>query len=302
MPFIVAWGAPGCHFILSEPTEEYLSGEISSSLPNTFRVVHAQNPDVVVQRFVDACKGYHGSATMGNMFAFGCLSSTPTTTSPFTDTGVLLLTYDPASKTFSSKKITYPAGTANRVGTIVANPAFASFIGNWDAGRLIRIDPAATAMTTSDIINIGSPFCQWIQDVKTGSRVYALHANNTISVTSLTTFERIATIEFAEHLGGYTCSSAGRPFLAVAEDYLYISHKFSSTAYQVQEYSLVDFKLTNTFNVNYAIHQFSVAGLYHPHDAEDSADCLDPHNSSAGRNVAGALALAATSVALFAWL
>jgi hypothetical protein len=126
----VAKAMRGCNFLISVPNPDFISGVVTSSLPNGFKIVNAAQQliyDLNVQTDPDRrCKGYHGSAQLGDHGLFGCLPAPD-------DGGFLLTSYNEASKTFSSRKIMYPDATS-RASTIYSHGAQNFFLANYGAG------------------------------------------------------------------------------------------------------------------------------------------------------------------------
>eukprot|EP00954_Amorphochlora_amoebiformis_P021669 1348040-Amorphochlora_amoeboformis.AAC.2 len=120
------------HYLISQPTPQRVARVPgASSLPNGFHIVnvngdliHSLNNDSDPQ---SSCIGFHGSGHIGNDFAFGCdqVASDPQ------HGGILLVTYDAGSQTYTSRKINYPQLPSGfRTGTIADNKYSSSFVGN----------------------------------------------------------------------------------------------------------------------------------------------------------------------------
>lgn len=159
-------------FLISVSKEAYARGDDKSvsSRPNGFQILDKAEGWKTIASFNDtadpdrSCKEFHGHASLQDVHVFGC--HVRIENDPAGDGGVLVVGKGPDGA-WGSRKLAYPDG--RRASTIKAGPAGRYLIANYggDHGRpydaLLRIDPAAEALTAGDVFQIpdGQSVCQY---------------------------------------------------------------------------------------------------------------------------------------------
>ncbi|MDP3256203.1 MAG: hypothetical protein Q8S58_16085 [Bosea sp. (in: a-proteobacteria)] len=225
--------------LLSVPNHAYAKGDdkSASSRPNGFEIVAAKGkPEAwkTLASFNDqtkaeaSCKLFHGHAAIKNVHAFGCNDGT--------DGGVLILARQ--GKGWSARKLAYP--DERRTSTIKGG-AGRYLIGNYGLkspyDALIRIDPAAKALTAGDVFAVpgNQGACQF-EVSATGKRVANLTADGKLRIydvapdwTEVASFEAVPAFDCA--FG----ASTPTPNLAVQGGLAFVSDPENG---RIREYNL----------------------------------------------------------------
>lgn len=156
----------GRQWLMSVPNPVYAKGEdrSASSRPDGFEILRQGKDGKGWERiasFNDAakadasCKLYHGHASAGGRYVFGCAEGA--------DGGVLVLSQ--AKNRWIARKLAYPDG--RRISAIKARDGARHMVANYGLkapyDALLRIDPAAKALSADDVMAVpgGQPACQF---------------------------------------------------------------------------------------------------------------------------------------------
>jgi hypothetical protein len=247
------------HIIFTDPDPDRAFG----SLPSGFLVLDESG--ATLQTFNDkldtnaSCLGMHGEAVVGHHYIFGC---------DLASTGFLILTEDPATGTFSARKLPYP--DARRSSTLAAHPAqpFAvAQYGSFPNAALIRVDPEATALTLNDIVGLPANQCGIHFEREHGERLVVLVEDGSLHVFTPNPW---ATLVALNMTAPFQCFGAvPAPRLAVSEGFAYVSRPAQG---QVVEINLETLAVTRTLDVGGTPSAVAVFGWWgvlsgaHEHD------------------------------------
>ena len=160
------------------------------SLPSGFLVVDESG--ATLQTFNDksdtnaSCLGMHGEAVVGHHYIFGCDQAS---------TGFLILTEDPATGTFSARKLPYP--DARRSSTLAAHPKQPFAVGQYGSfpnAALIRIDPEAAALTLNDTVALPANQCGLHFEREHGERLVVLVEDGSLHVLNPNPWATLGTL------------------------------------------------------------------------------------------------------------
>ena len=118
------------------------------------RIYDANGAEVAA--FPQSCPGLHGYAVIGQHYLLGCHRTEGAG-------GVLRITHntDPvhAGDRFTEAQILYPEGTTPHIGNFAYHPESPWAVAPWGTEAMIRIDPAAAALSVEDILNLPARQC-----------------------------------------------------------------------------------------------------------------------------------------------
>lgn len=270
----VAKALQNCKFIISVPNPAFLNMSVSSSIPIGFNIVTPQGQ--VVQDLSNLndpnkrCPGYHGSAVLKEYSLFAC-GEAPV------DGGVLVIKYNSASKTFTSRKINYPTA-GDRSGTIESHHANNYFLGNYGRSStgfrsLLVIDPEAQSLTSSNVVSFPAAVCSFGFERKLGNKYFVHLADGTVRIMNSTSHTELASISVPE---GAPCGTGvTRPArVAVGDLTLAIAAPINgSNEYVIYNYNLDSYAVRASWNVTGNVRAMTIFGLFEHFNDFPAQEC-----------------------------
>jgi hypothetical protein len=224
------------------------------SLPSGFVVLDASG--TTLQTFNDktnptaSCLGMHGEAVVGRQHIFGCHQN---------DTGVFILTEDAATGTFLARKLLYP--DARRTSVIVAHPEQPFAVGQYGTfpnyNALIRIDPAASALSLGDVVALPANQCGFDFEREHGEQLVVLVEDGSVHVFDPSTWMSLGSLSVSEPFQCFAEDPA--PRLAVSEGFAYVSLPALG---QVAEIHIDTVEVTRTLTVGGTPSSLAVFGWW----------------------------------------
>lgn len=248
------------YLIFSQPSLD----RARSALPSGF-AVHSLEDGGLVQTindgddFTSSCWGMHGEAVVGESYLFGCHEAL--------DGGLLVIEWDEAAGEFVSRKITYPGypNASSRTSVIEAHAQSAWGVGQWgffgttsQYRGLVRIDPAAEAITQADVIDLGAVYCGFDFERSQGEKVAVLTQDGRLRIIDVPswTVESVAQVLPDTSASG-TCAGS----LATGEGVVFVSNGSQGT---VSAFSVDDLGASTTWNVPGNPGSLAVSGFWAP--------------------------------------
>lgn len=184
-------------WLFSVPNEIYAKGEnrSASSRPNGFQILERDKSWKVLASFNDparadaSCKLFHGYAETKGRHVFGCNDGA--------DGGVLVLSQDQQGG-WGASKLAYP--DERRVSAIKARAGARHVVANYGLkgpyNALLRIDPAASAILASDVLDVsgGQPACQFDLNAD-GTRLVNLTPDGKLRVYEIASWRELAAFD-----------------------------------------------------------------------------------------------------------
>ena len=152
------------------------------------------------------CSAYHGSIAKDNAFALACDGN---------HGGILIVTYNPTSETYTSRALFYPPGfVGHRTGTLYAHDKSPYVIGNFALGAanyLLAFALTDTgAMTNSSLLPLPARQCGFEFEKSDGDYILAFLPNGTLSAL---TYDKTSSWKLLAQItvvpGMTSCTQAG---------------------------------------------------------------------------------------------
>jgi hypothetical protein len=210
--------------------------------------------------FEASCWGLHGEVAVGQQYLFGCHESL--------GGGVAVLSWSEANGRYESRKIKYPGYPAatKRTSVLTAHPKSLYAVGQWGrygaAGSeytgLVRIDPNASEITSSDILELGAVYCSYGFEQGEGETVVALARDGRVHSIDVPSWSGHKT---AQLLSPSDTACEGR--LVVGEGAAYITRAATG---DILEIDIRTLEVTRTFHVGGKPGSATLAGFWAPVD------------------------------------
>ncbi|MBM3934143.1 MAG: hypothetical protein FJ319_07560 [SAR202 cluster bacterium] len=224
-----------------DPTREF------GTLASGFKIVDQQGN--TIQTFNDKadpqkrCLGMHGEAVVGDSFLFGCFQKNIDGTG---DGGVLVLTQNPATGFFSSKKISYPDNFRTSVIKAHHDQSFAvgqyGVFHNYNA--LVRIDPAADSINQRDIYTLPANYQSFDFEHSEGDQVVVLTKDGVLRVLDLATWTLVGELDVTGPFERF--GSGALPSMVAGHGVAYITIPDTG---EIIEVHLEEMEIERTFKV-----------------------------------------------------
>jgi hypothetical protein len=184
----------------------------------------------VVQDFADttefekSCRGLHGEASMGRYVLFGC--------NGVSDSGALLLTYDTTTQQYASKKIRY-FKDGRGTGTVKSHGKQSVFIGNLGARHLARYKPSASALDSSDVVELDSAQAGFEFEKEHGEHLAVLTRSGKLHIFKPRNgWEKVKTVDLLTT--GHWATGNLVPKLITGPGYAYVSDPHNGKIHEVR--------------------------------------------------------------------
>jgi hypothetical protein len=208
-PALTQWPSPGgqhgivvplgkSRWLMSVPNPAYVKGDDrkASSRPNGFELLRQERDGkwAKLASFNDeakpeaSCKLYHGHAAAGATHVFGCAEGE----------GGGLLVLSQAKGKLAARKLAYPDN--RRSSTIKARAGARFMVANYGSSSpydaLLRVDPAAKALSASDVMPVpgGQSTCQFELSAN-GKRLANLTADGKLRVYEISGWKELASFD-----------------------------------------------------------------------------------------------------------
>jgi hypothetical protein len=175
------------------------------------------------------CTEYHGSAHKGNMFAFACDGSI--------HGGMLIVTYLPATETYTSRALFYPPGFGNyRSDTLISHELSPYIIGNFanyvSTNYLFAFEMTDTgSLTNSSLLQLPMRHCAFEFEKSDGDHVLLFMPDGSLSAY---TFDKVSSWKSVAKVtvvpGMTTCSQAA---FVPGHVQAFVLHYSTSTVYAI---------------------------------------------------------------------
>lgn len=223
--------------LLSQPNPVYAAGNdrSASSRPDGFVIADQRKGWRTIADLNDtakpaaSCRLYHGYAEAAGNHVFGCAEG---------DGGGMLV-LNRQGNTWKARKLAYP--DARRVSTLKSASGSPIVVGNYGSkspyDALIRVDPAARALSLSDVQPVpgGQPACQF-EVVPGGKRVANLTPDGQLRIWEMTpTWREVARFDAVAPFDCAFGAKTPTPALAIVGESVFVSDPLNG---RIREYHL----------------------------------------------------------------